>query len=110
MMEMLKPVSTMGVLIMLFLFIFCILGMTLLGGNMFVAPRVSDIIHGSYVYLMLPDDRLASSLDAGLFLRGRPGVVEAIDTKGVFREREPERTFRERESESMFRGREPEPC
>ena len=81
MVEMVRPVSTLGVLICLFLFIFCILGMTLLGANMFVPPEHQDIRRGELVYLQLPTDDLPPSLPQSLFLRGRPGIVEHVDAE-----------------------------
>jgi hypothetical protein len=82
MVDMVKPVATLGVLIGLFLFIFCVLGMSLLGGKMYVPPTYDAIIRGEWVYLQLPGDNLPKSLDLSLFLRGRPGVVETIDAVG----------------------------
>jgi len=79
MVEMIKPVSTLGVLIALFLFIFCILGMVLLGGSMYVPPTFDTLIRGDWVYLQLPNDNLPTSLSYSLYMRGRPGVVETID-------------------------------
>ncbi|EKX42435.1 hypothetical protein GUITHDRAFT_141128 [Guillardia theta CCMP2712] len=71
--EMLRPVATMVVLIMLFLFIYTILGMNLFGAKMWYRPTWQDIELGEWVYVDIPGDDLPS------LLPGRPGIVQSID-------------------------------